>query len=90
MVYDYKPLPDSLSVPEQNFILGAQGNVWTEYMTSFKQVEYMALPRMAALAEVLWSSPKSANYDAFVIRLKQQITQFDAWKTNYARHFLQP
>lgn len=54
-VYSYNPTPSELSLDQQKYILGAQGNVWTEYMKDSKQVEYMALPRMTALVEVVWS-----------------------------------
>jgi hexosaminidase len=87
-VYDYYPVPQALEDDEEKYILGAQGNVWTEYMTSFAQVEYMALPRMAALAEVLWSMPSSRNYNDFLSRLKAQSVQLDKKKANYCRHFL--
>jgi len=61
-VYSYEPVPKSLSPQEAFHILGAQGNVWTEYMETPEYVEYMILPRMAALSEVNWSSNKDWNY----------------------------
>ena len=54
-VYFYNPMPSNLPVEKHKYILGAQANLWTEYMPNEKQVEYMALPRASALAEVLWS-----------------------------------
>ena len=54
-VYAYDPVPTGLELSAIPWIQGAQGNVWTEYMTTWEQVEYMVLPRMTALAEVLWS-----------------------------------
>ena len=54
-VYNYEPVPADLEPSAVSWIQGAQGNVWTEYMTTWDQVEYMVLPRMTALAEVLWS-----------------------------------
>jgi hexosaminidase len=89
-VYAYDPTPKSLSAEEKKYILGAQGNVWTEYMTSFKQVEYMALPRMAALSEVLWTMPENKNYAEFIMRLKQNTFILDKMGANYAKHFLAP
>jgi hexosaminidase len=88
-VYAYNPTPRELSHDEQSFILGAQANVWTEYITSFSQVEYMALPRMCALAEVLWTKPENKSYDNFIARLKQHTFILDKLKVNYAKHFLQ-
>lgn len=87
-VYSYEPVPTSLNETEKKYILGAQGNVWTEYINTFSQVEYMALPRMCALAEVLWSPVENRYYPHFAGRLRSQIKMLDHWKANYARHFL--
>ncbi|MBN2745133.1 MAG: beta-N-acetylhexosaminidase [Bacteroidales bacterium] len=88
-VYHYNPLPQDLSEEEKAYILGAQGNVWTEYMKTFSQVEYMALPRMAALSEVLWSAEETKDYGEFLTRLRENVKILDTKKTNYAKHFLQ-
>lgn len=87
-VYAYNPTPSELTATEATFILGAQGNMWTEYMVSFKHVEYMALPRMSALAETLWTPASKKDYASFLARLKRHTTILDARKVNYARHFL--
>jgi len=87
-VYKYDPTPKELGSGEKKYILGAQGNVWTEYITSFAQVEYMALPRMCALAEVLWTKPENKSYPDFVSRLKQNKFILDKLNVNYAKHFL--
>jgi hexosaminidase len=87
-VYAYEPIPDALNTKEAKFILGAQGNVWTEYMKTFKQVEYMALPRMLALSEVLWSQPEDKNYQDFLNRLKINTIILDQLGVNYCDHFL--
>ncbi len=55
-VYSYDPIPEELSEDKHKYILGAQGNVWTEYITTPEHVEYMVLPRLTALSEVLWTS----------------------------------
>ena len=89
MVYDYSPLPDSLNDEQKKYILGAQGNMWTEYMTNFSHVEYMALPRMAAMAEVLWSGEKKGSYANFLGRLKKHTTILDKTGSNYCKHFLE-
>ena len=67
-VYDYDPCPSLLSDSERKFVIGAQGNIWTEHVKTFRQVQYLALPRMAALAEVLWSAPIERDLDDFVNR----------------------
>jgi hexosaminidase len=72
-VYSYEPIPEGLTEEESKYILGAQGNVWTEYMYDEKQVEYMVLPRMLALSEVLWSKKEQCNLIDFKKRLLNQI-----------------
>lgn len=57
-VYSYNPIPDALNMEEAQYVLGAQGNVWTEYIPTPKHAMYMALPRLCALSEVLWTYPK--------------------------------
>ena len=68
-VYHFNPIPKELSDQEASYVLGAQGNVWTEYMQTEKQVEYMVFPRVVALSEVVWSSPENKNYTDFINRL---------------------
>jgi hexosaminidase len=87
-VYAYDPTPKILKPEEQKYILGAQGNVWTEYILNEKQVEYMAVPRMCALAEVLWTEKKNKNYKDFIFRLKKHRFILDNMNVNYAKHFL--
>lgn len=87
-VYRYNPTPAVLSVDEKKYILGAQGNVWTEYMTDFKQVEYMSVTRMAALAEALWTPTNQKDYAGFIARLKMNAALLDKMGVNYAKHFL--
>ncbi len=87
-VYNYEPTPKQLSISERKYILGAQGNVWTEYITDFNQVEYMSVPRMCALAETLWTPSAKKNYNNFIARLKNHSRLLDMMKVNYAKHFL--
>ena len=54
-VYRFNPIPPELNKEEEKFVLGAQGNVWTEYMKTEDQVEYMIFPRILAMSEVVWS-----------------------------------
>jgi len=69
-VYEFDPIPENLTADKFSNILGGQGNIWTEYMDNENHVEYMALPRMSALAEVLWSPKRLLNYDNFKCRLE--------------------
>jgi len=83
--YSYEPTPDELSEDSKKYILGAQGNVWTEYITTSDHVEYMALPRLSALSEILWSPKKMRNYQDFTHRLQFQFKLFDRLKYNYSK-----
>lgn len=85
-VYSFNPIPDELTKEESKYVLGAQGNVWTEYMPNEKKVEYMAFPRMVALSEVVWSSPKNKNYKDFIGRLEHYQKRLDKLDVNYANH----
>jgi hexosaminidase len=87
-VYAYNPTPKSLSADEAKYIMGAQGNVWTEYITDFSKVQYMSMPRMAALSEVLWTNPEKKNYKDFIVRLKIHSKTLDKMGVNYAKHFM--
>lgn len=84
-VYAYEPIPKELKPNEQHYILGAQANVWTEYILNEKQVEYMALPRMSALAEVLWTKSQNKNETDFLARLQEHFLLLDKWDVNYAK-----
>jgi hexosaminidase len=84
-VYAYNPTPKALSTEEAKYIMGAQANVWTEYITNFSSVEYMSMPRMAALSEVLWTMPENKNYKNFTLRLKQHFKLLDKMKVNYRK-----
>ena len=85
-VYGYELIPEELTAEQAKYILGGQGNVWTEYMKTSDQVEYMALPRMSALSEVLWSPKEKRNYQSFLSRIQTFRKQLDAMEVNYARH----
>jgi hexosaminidase len=85
-VYSYEPVPPQLSEAESKLILGAQGNVWTEYMATSDYVEYMVYPRACALAEVVWSPKESRDYNDFLQRMKTHLVRLDDWKVNYAKH----
>jgi hexosaminidase len=69
MVYGFDPVPADLEPRYASHVLGAQGQVWTEYLGTPKQVEYMAFPRACALAEVVWTPAASKNFADFVERL---------------------
>ena len=85
-VYQLNPIPEELTEEEEKKVLGAQGNVWTEYITTPEQVEYMVFPRAIALAEVVWSAKKNRNYKDFVGRLVHFNKRLDLMNVNYANH----
>ena len=70
-VYSLEPVPASLTNDEKKFIVGVQANLWTEYIPTFSHVEYMVLPRMAALSEVQWTMPEKKDYQDFLNRLSR-------------------
>ena len=84
-VYAFEPLPPGLPSEAQARVLGAQGNLWTEYMSSLAQVEYMAFPRLCALAEVLWSPKTSRHWPDFVRRLQVHEQRLDRLGIRYRR-----
>ena len=87
-VYEYEPVPPSLTPEQAKHVLGAQANVWTEYIPTTEHVEYMVYPRASAMAEVLWSPAAGRNYDHFLKRMDEHFKRLDEWDVNYARHIL--
>ena len=83
-VYSFDPVPPELSNEEAKFILGGQGNLWTEYVQTPDRAQYRVLPRMSALSEVLWSGPGSSSYEDFYSRLKRLLLRFDVMGWVYA------
>ena len=84
-VYALDPAPDSLSAEAKQHILGAQANLWTEYMTNEDMVEYQALPRMSALAEVQWTQPQRKDFADFKARLSSFSQLFDFYHYYYCK-----
>ena len=72
-VYAFEPVPAELEPEFRSRVLGAQGQLWTEYMAGPKQVEYMAFPRLTALAEVLWTPPERKSFADFSVRLEEYL-----------------
>lgn len=89
-VYAYDPVPKELNEEQAKHILGAQANVWTEYIDNTKKVEYMIFPRMAALSEVLWSKKEDKNWKNFENKLFYQTLRYSLWKSNYSISYLEP
>lgn len=88
-VYSFNPVPEELTQVENKYVLGGQGNMWTEYMPTQEQVEYMAFPRMLAMSEVVWSGPTEnleTDYPEFLSRVEDFLPRLDRLNINYANH----
>ena len=85
-VYSYEPVPEELSADQRHYILGAQGNIWSEYIPTDEHMEYMALPRATALSEVVWSQKEDKDFEDFKSRLNHLRKMYDAKGYNYAKH----
>ena len=81
-VYSYDPVPAELEPQFAKHILGAQAQIWTEYIEGPKNVEYMAFPREAALAEALWTSRDRKDFASFTGRLAQHVARLEALDVN--------
>ena len=86
-VYSYEPVPKELNSEEAKYVMGAQGNVWTEYIANNSKLEYMIFPRMTALSEVLWSPKEIRNKDDFKDRLTDMVKRYQLWGTNYCKTY---
>jgi len=84
-VYSYNPIPAELNAEQAKYILGVQANLWTEYITDFKQVQYMIFPRLMALSEVGWGTSDPKNYKEFENRVISQFKVLDKMNVNYAK-----
>ncbi|WP_423129881.1 beta-N-acetylhexosaminidase [Gaoshiqia sp. Z1-71] len=86
-VYKFEPVPDGI---EAKYILGGQGNVWTEMIEDERQVEYMTWPRALAMSEVLWTPKEKRNPEYFFERMEKNLSLLDRTETNYARSVFDP
>ncbi len=85
-VYNYEPIPKELEASEAHYVLGAQGNVWTEYMQYPTKVEYMIFPRISALSEVVWSPKGSKDWTEFSSELPEMYKRYELWGVNYFKN----
>ena len=86
-VYAYEPIPKELDVEQGKYILGAQANMWAEYMEYPSKVEYMLFPRITALSEVLWSPKEKRDWKDFERRLPVIFERLDKQKINYSKAY---
>ncbi len=84
-VYSYNPVPPVLAFDQAQYIIGVQGNIWTEFLKTPEDVEYMAFPREIALAEVAWSQQDRRNWDDFINRMDNQFPRLDILNVKYSK-----
>ena len=84
-VYAFEPAPLELTPEQARHVVGAQGNVWTEYIATPDHLEYMLLPRMLALSEVLWSPKQARSWRRFVARLPAHFERLGAMGVEYRK-----
>ncbi len=82
-VYGYEPVPNEIEADKAHHILGAQGQLWSEYMPYSGRVEYMAFPRACALAEVVWTPKEQKDFDAFKTRLAAHSERLKTLNVNF-------
>ena len=80
--YSYEPVPDGI---DAKYILGGQGNLWTEQIPTLRYAEYMTFPRAWALAEVFWSPKTAKNWPNFVERMESHFDRADVAQISYSR-----
>lgn len=85
-VYSFEPVPSELDEEQAKLVIGAQCNLWTEYIKTFSHVQYMELPRLAALCEVQWTEPEHKDYESFKERIPAMFAIYDKYGYNYAKH----
>jgi hexosaminidase len=85
--YSFEPVPDGV---DAKYILGGQGNLWTEQIPTLRYAYYMTYPRAWALSEVYWSPKESKNWDNFIQRVEKQFDRSDAAETNYSKAIYDP
>lgn len=85
VVYSYEPIPEELSADEQKYIMGAQANVWTEYIATTKYAEYMLFPRVCALAEVVWTPKEKKDFTDFSKRMDTEYLRLYRYGINYRK-----
>lgn len=82
-VFDYEPLPPGLPADKAQHILGAGGNLWSEFFPNYAHVQYMTFPRACAIAEITWSDPQQKNWDDFKRRLETQLQRLQVQGVRY-------
>jgi hexosaminidase len=87
--YSFEPFTENMNEEEKSHILGVQANLWTEYIATQEHLEYMLLPRMAALSEVQWCTPENKSWERFLNSAARNCERYEAAGYNFAKHILQ-
>ena len=85
--YAYEPLPKELTEEERKYIIGPQANIWGEYIQTPEYLEYMAFPRLLAMAEIQWTYPERKDFEDFTHRLAREFRRLDYNQVNACRNF---
>ncbi|MEO5995865.1 MAG: beta-N-acetylhexosaminidase [Chitinophagaceae bacterium] len=88
-VYSYNPVPADFTPQQAKYILGAQANLWTEYVPDGKQAGHMTFPRVCALAELSWTPDSKKNYADFKKRLTENVAHLSKMDMNFAPYFME-
>ena len=86
-VYEYRIVPDSLTSRQTELIWGAQGCLWTEYIPTIWKAEFSLFPRIAALAENVWSPAEKKSWDNFSRKVETQCERYELWGARYSDAF---
>jgi hexosaminidase len=86
LVYSFEPFTEDMTDEEKSHILGIQANLWTEYIPTDSQLEYMLLPRLSALSEIQWCEPENKDYERFLGNMESMRKIYDILGYNYAKH----
>lgn len=84
-VYEFEPVPSELDGQQADFVIGAQANLWTEYIATPSHAHYMTVPRIAAMAEAGWTAKDNCDWNDFLGRMAGQFRRYDRMGINYAR-----
>ncbi len=87
-VYSFEPIADTLSVEQQQLVMGIQGCLWTEYVQNRWKAEFCLFPRMSALAETAWSLRERKNWENFSQKIVRQYDRYELWGAYYNDAFL--
>ena len=87
--YSYEPFVEGMTEQEKAHVLGVQANLWTEYIATESHLQYMLLPRMAALSEVQWCQPENKSWERFYNSADAFCAIYDAMGYNYGKHIFE-